>query len=153
LQHKRLLKHSKGFRGRAKNCYSIAVRRVEKGWQYAYRDRKQKRRDIKKVWIQRINAGVRQYAFRYSEFMGLLYKKSNIVLNRKVLAELAANEPFAFKAVVDVLQESTGVYKEPAVYTPQDGWEFDDHDDEDEYYYDPDKAEWIPTSEKNKIKN
>lgn len=120
------------------------MRRVEKGWQYAYRDRKNKRRDIKKIWIQRINAGVRQYAFRYSEFMGLMYKRSNVRLNRKVLADLSANEPFAFKAVVDVVQESTGVYKEPAVYTPEDGWEFDDVDEGDDYYYDQETSEWLP---------
>ncbi|CAB9512899.1 protein L20 [Seminavis robusta] len=158
-KHKRLLQFSKGFRGRAKNCYSIAVRRVEKSWQYAYRDRRRKRREYKKVWIQRISAGVRQYAFRYSEFMHLLNlrgddsktssKNSNIQLNRKILADLAANEPFAFKAIVDVVQESTGVKKEHAKYSHQDGWEFDDDQDEEEdYYYEPDTMAWIPKKKK-----
>lgn len=73
-----------------------------------------------------------------------MYKRSNVRLNRKVLADLSANEPFAFKAVVDVVQESTGVYKEPAVYTPEDGWEFDDVDEGDDYYYDQETSEWLP---------
>ena len=110
LQHKNLLKHAKGYRGRAKNCYSIALRRVEKAWQYAYRDRKVQRREWRKLWIQRIQAGVRQYSWRYSAFIPAL-SRANIQMNRKVLADLAANEPFTFKAVVDVVNQTAGTFK------------------------------------------
>lgn len=103
FQHKNLLKHAKGFRGRAKNCYRIAVRRVHKSWQYAYRDRRRKKREWHKVWIQRIQAGVRQYSFRYSEFFGA-YRKSSMQMDRKILADLAATEPFAFRSVVQVVE-------------------------------------------------
>mmetsp|Transcript_126909 Transcript_126909/g.367329 ORF Transcript_126909/g.367329 Transcript_126909/m.367329 type:complete len:152 (-) Transcript_126909:892-1347(-) len=102
-KHKNLLKHAKGFRGRAKNCYSIAIRRVHKSWQYAYRDRKRKRREWHKLWIQRIQAGVRQYSMRYSDFYGS-YRKSGMHMDRKILAELAATEPFAFRSVVQVVE-------------------------------------------------
>jgi large subunit ribosomal protein L20 len=103
LQHKNLLKHAKGYRGRSKNCYTIAIRRVEKAWQYAYRDRRRKKREWRKLWIMKTQAGCRQYGYRYSAFVPAL-AQANITLNRKVLAELAANEPFAFKAIVDVLE-------------------------------------------------
>jgi large subunit ribosomal protein L20 len=102
------LKHAKGYRGRSKNCFSIAVRRVEKGWEYAYRDRRRKQREWRKLWIMRVQAGVRQYNWRYSAFIPAL-QKSDIQLNRKVLAELAANEPFAFRSVVSVVELETGV--------------------------------------------
>ena len=71
------------FRGRSKNCFRLAIRRLQKSWQYAYRDRRRKRREWKKFWIQRIQAGVRQYSWRYSQFMGS-YKHSGIKLDRKV---------------------------------------------------------------------
>ena len=93
-----------GFRGRSKNSYSIAIRRLQKSWQYAYRDRRRKRREWRKLWIQRIQAGVRQYSVRYSEFFAL-HKKSGIKLDRKVLADLAANEPFAFRSVVQIVKQ------------------------------------------------
>jgi large subunit ribosomal protein L20 len=111
-QHKNLLKHAKGFRGRAKNCYTVAIRRVQKSWQYAYRDRRTKKREWHKLWIQRIQAGVRQYAFRYSDFYGA-YRKSGIQMDRKVLADLAATEPFAFRSVVQVVehQKLANVFK------------------------------------------
>eukprot|EP00525_Craspedostauros_australis_P009483 CAMPEP_0198134158 /NCGR_PEP_ID=MMETSP1442-20131203/59936_1 /TAXON_ID= /ORGANISM="Craspedostauros australis, Strain CCMP3328" /LENGTH=158 /DNA_ID=CAMNT_0043795299 /DNA_START=640 /DNA_END=1116 /DNA_ORIENTATION=+ len=105
-KHKNLLKHSKGFRGRAKNCYSIAVRAVHKSWQHAYRGRKLKKREYHKLWIQRINAGVKQYSWNYSTFIGSL-RKSDLKLDRKVLADLAATEPFAFKSVVQVIGQTT----------------------------------------------
>eukprot|EP00538_Stauroneis_constricta_P014102 CAMPEP_0119568546 /NCGR_PEP_ID=MMETSP1352-20130426/39196_1 /TAXON_ID=265584 /ORGANISM="Stauroneis constricta, Strain CCMP1120" /LENGTH=126 /DNA_ID=CAMNT_0007617965 /DNA_START=116 /DNA_END=496 /DNA_ORIENTATION=- len=104
-KHKNLLKHAKGFRGRGKNCYSIAVRRVHKSWQYGYRDRRRKKREWHKLWIQRINAGVQQYSWRYSTFIGSL-RKSELQLDRKVLAELAATEPFAFRSVLRVLEST-----------------------------------------------
>mmetsp|Transcript_37792 Transcript_37792/g.58521 ORF Transcript_37792/g.58521 Transcript_37792/m.58521 type:complete len:150 (+) Transcript_37792:120-569(+) len=102
-KHKNLLKHTKGFRGRSKNCFSIAIRRLQKSWQYAYRDRRQKKRDWHRLWIQRISAGARQYSFRYSEFFSV-YKKTGMRMDRKILSELAANEPFAFRSVVQVVQ-------------------------------------------------
>ena len=100
-QHQRILKYTKGYRGRSKNCFSIAIRRLQKAWQYGYRDRKTKKRIWRTLWIQRIQAGVRQYSIRYSRFIRSL-QYSDIQLNRKVLSELAATEPFTFKAIIDV---------------------------------------------------
>lgn len=102
-KRKRIMKLAKGFFGRKKNVWTVAKNAVEKGLVYAYRDRKQKKREFRGVWIQRINAGVRAYGLSYSEFIGKL-KKSGIDLNRKVLADLAMNHPEAFKAVVDKLK-------------------------------------------------
>ena len=82
-QHKNLLKHTKGFRGRSKNCFRVAIRRLQKSWQYGYRDRRVKRREWSKFWIQKIQAGVRQYSWRYSQFMGS-YKQSGMKLDKKV---------------------------------------------------------------------
>ena len=101
LKAKKVLKLAKGFRGRSKNNFRLAIRRVQKGLQYAYRDRRQKKREVRKLWIQQVNAGVRAYGTTYSEFIHGL-KVSNIELDRKVLADLAANEPYSFKSVVDV---------------------------------------------------
>lgn len=98
-RRKKILKAAKGFWGRKSNVYTVAKNAVEKGMQYAYRDRKAKKREFRALWIQRINAGARQYDMSYSQFMGAL-KKSNIELNRKVLADLAMNHPDAFKAIV-----------------------------------------------------
>lgn len=83
----------------------MAIRRLQKSWQYGYRDRRRKRREWSKFWIQRIQAGVRQYSWRYSQFMGS-YKNSGIKLDRKILAELAANEPFAFRSIVQVVEHT-----------------------------------------------
>ncbi|MEX0884385.1 MAG: 50S ribosomal protein L20 [Cyclobacteriaceae bacterium] len=99
-RRKKVLKATKGYFGRGKNVWTVAKNKYEKGLQYAYRDRKVKKREFRKLWIQRINAGVRQYGISYSQFMGLL-KKSEIDLDRKVLADLAMNHPEAFKAVLD----------------------------------------------------
>ena len=99
-KRKRIMKLAKGFFGRKKNVWTVAKNAIEKGLVYAYRDRKQKKREFRAVWIQRINAGVRAYGLSYSEFIGKL-KKSGIDLNRKVLADLAMNHPEAFKAVVN----------------------------------------------------
>lgn len=95
-----MMKLAKGFFGRRKNVWTVAKNTLEKGWLYAYRDRKVKKRDFRKLWIQRINAGVREYGLSYSKFMGEL-KKANIDINRKVLADLAMNNPEAFKAIVE----------------------------------------------------
>ena len=96
----KILKAAKGYFGRRKNVYTVAKNAVEKGMQYAYRDRKNKKRTFRSLWIQRINAGTRQYGMSYSEFMGKV-QANGIELNRKVLADLAMNHPDAFKAVVD----------------------------------------------------
>ncbi len=94
------MKLAKGYFGRRKNVWTVAKNAVEKGLVYAYRDRKAKKRDFRGLWIQRINAGVREYGLSYSQFMGGL-KKANINLNRKVLADLAMNNPAAFKGIVE----------------------------------------------------
>ena len=102
-KRKRIMKLAKGFFGRKKNVWTVAKNAIEKGLVYAYRDRKQKKREFRGVWIQRINAGVRAHGLSYSEFIGKL-KKSGIDLNRKVLADLAMNHPEAFKAVIDKIK-------------------------------------------------
>lgn len=98
-RRKKILKAAKGYWGRRKNVYTVAKGAVEKGMQYAYRDRKVKKREFRKLWILRINAGAREHGLTYSQLMGGL-KKANIDLNRKVLADLALNHPEAFQAVV-----------------------------------------------------
>lgn len=99
-RRKRVLELAKGFFGRKKNVWTVAKNAVEKGLVYAYRDRKAKKRDYRSLWIARINAGVRVHGLSYSEFMGKL-KKAGVDLNRKVLADLAMNNPAAFEAVVN----------------------------------------------------
>jgi large subunit ribosomal protein L20 len=99
-RRKKVLKAAKGYWGRGKNVWTVAKNKVEKGMQYAYRDRKAKKREFRALWIQRINAGVREHGMSYSTFMGSL-KKANVELNRKVLADLAMNNPDAFKAIVE----------------------------------------------------
>jgi large subunit ribosomal protein L20 len=94
------MKMAKGYFGRRKNVWTVAKNAVEKGLQYSYIHRKQKKRNFRSLWIQRINAGARQHGMSYSVFMGKV-KANNIELNRKVLADLAMNHPEAFKAVVD----------------------------------------------------
>ena len=98
-----MMEHAKGYFGRKKNVWTVAKNQIEKSWLYAYRDRKARKREFRKLWIQRINAGVRQYGLSYSVFIGKL-GQSDIQLNRKVLADLAMNNPEAFKAVVDAVK-------------------------------------------------
>jgi len=97
---KKILKLTRGNFGARKNVWTVAKNTWEKGLQYAYRDRKAKKRNFRALWIQRINAAVRTEDLSYSQFIGLL-KKANIEINRKVLADLAMNHPVAFKAIVD----------------------------------------------------
>ncbi len=97
---KKVLKQTKGNFLSRKNIYTVAKNTHEKGLGYAYRDRRRKKGQFRSLWIQRINAGVRQYNMNYSEFIGKLDKKS-IALNRKTLADLAMNHPEAFKAIVE----------------------------------------------------
>jgi large subunit ribosomal protein L20 len=101
-RRKKILKRVKGQFGRRKNVWTVAKNAYEKGQLYAYRDRKTKKRNFRGLWIQRINAAVRQYGMSYSVFMGKVHK-SDIQLNRKVLADLAMNNQTAFKAIVDSL--------------------------------------------------
>jgi large subunit ribosomal protein L20 len=98
-RHKKIIKMAKGYRGRNKNCFRIAIEKVEKGLQYAYRDRRAKKRDFRKLWIQRINAACRLHELTYSQFIGGL-KAANIEVDRKVLTELAVNEKAAFESIV-----------------------------------------------------
>ena len=99
-KHKRILDQAKGYYGRRKNTIRIARQAVEKAGQYAYRDRKVKKRTFRGLWIQRINAGVRAEGLTYSQFMHGL-KLAGVELDRKVLADIAVHEPDAFKAIVD----------------------------------------------------
>jgi len=102
-RRKKMLQHAKGYFGRKKNVWTVAKNQIEKGWLYAYRDRKNKKRNFRALWIQRINAGVRPLGLNYSTFINKLHK-ANVVLDRKVLADLAANNPDAFKAVVTLVK-------------------------------------------------
>ncbi|MBK6264476.1 50S ribosomal protein L20 [Marivirga sp. S37H4] len=99
-RRKKILKFAKGYWGRKKNVWTVAKNAIEKGWLYAYRDRKAKKREFRKLWIQRINAGARLHGMSYSQFMGAVHK-NGVELNRKVLADLAMNHPDAFKSVVE----------------------------------------------------
>ena len=102
-RRKKVLKAAKGYFGRRKNVHTVAKNAVEKAMQYAYRDRKNKKRTFRALWIQRINAGTRQYGMSYSQFMGKIHA-NGIELNRKVLADLAMNNPQAFKAIIDKIK-------------------------------------------------
>ncbi len=99
-RRKKIFKLAKGYFGRRKNVWTVAKNAVEKALLYAYRDRRNKKRSFRALWITRINAGARLYGMSYSQFMGKV-NANNIALNRKVLADLAMNHPEAFKAVVD----------------------------------------------------
>lgn len=103
-RRKRTLKLARGYYGRRKNVWTVAKNAVEKGLVYSYVHRKQKKRNFRSLWIQRINAGARLHGMSYSEFMGKVNSKG-IELNRKVLADLAMNHPEAFKAVVDSVKK------------------------------------------------
>lgn len=99
-KRKEIMKQTKGQFGRRKNVWTVAKNAYEKGLEYAYRDRRNKKRTFRSLWINRINAAVRQYDMSYSEFINKLHS-NNIQINRKVLADLAMNNPEAFKAIVE----------------------------------------------------
>jgi large subunit ribosomal protein L20 len=102
-RRKKVLKQTKGYFGRRKNVWTVAKNAYEKGLTYAYRDRRKKKASFRALWIQRINAAVRNHGMSYSEFMGKL-GKAGIEINRKVLADLAMNDPKAFEAIVKKVQ-------------------------------------------------
>lgn len=106
-RHKKILKLAKGYRGRAKNCFRVAIEKVEKALQYQYRDRRNKKRDFRALWIQRINAGAREEGLSYSVLMNGI-KKAGIEIDRKVLAGLAMDDTAAFKAVVAQAKQALG---------------------------------------------
>lgn len=103
-RRKKIMKLAKGYFGARSKVYTVAKNAVEKGLQYAYRDRKAKKRAFRRLWIARINAGARQHGLSYSRFMHLL-SQSDIALNRKVLADMAMNHPATFKAIVDSVKK------------------------------------------------
>ena len=102
-RHKKIIKQAKGYRGRNRNVFRAAVERVEKGLQYAYRDRRNRKRSFRRLWIQRINAGAREHGLTYSQFMSGI-KRAGIEADRKILSDLAVREPEAFKALVEQAQ-------------------------------------------------
>jgi large subunit ribosomal protein L20 len=102
-RRKKILKLARGYWGRRKNVWTVAKNTWEKGQQYAYRDRRAKKRSFRNLWIARINAGARMYGLSYSVFMGLIHK-NNVEINRKTLADLAMNNPEAFKAIVELVK-------------------------------------------------
>src|ERR1700744_5810021 len=102
-RRKRIMNLAKGYWGSRSKVYTVAKNTVEKGLQYAYRDRKAKKREFRALWIQRINAGVREHGMTYARFMNGM-KRAGITLDRKQLAELAATEPAAFKVLVEKAQ-------------------------------------------------
>ncbi|MCW6506841.1 50S ribosomal protein L20 [Lichenifustis flavocetrariae] len=112
-KHKKVLDQAKGFYGRRKNTIRIAKQAVEKSMQYAYRDRKNKKRTFRALWIQRINAAVREYELTYSRFIDGL-SRAGIEIDRKVLSEIAIHEPEAFKAIVDKVKAALPAQTETA---------------------------------------
>lgn len=99
-RHKKIIKQAKGFRGRRNNCYKLSKDAVEKAMTYAYRDRRLKKRDFRKLWIARINAAARLSGLSYSRFMSGL-QKADVELNRKMLSEIAIHDPAVFAQIVD----------------------------------------------------
>ncbi len=102
-RHKKVIKMAKGYRGHSNNNYRLALLRVEKALQYAYRDRRNRKRDFRRLWIQRINAGARLHGLTYGRFVHGL-KRAGIEIDRKMLADIAVRDPDVFKAIVDRVQ-------------------------------------------------
>ncbi len=120
-RHKKVIGQAKGYRGRNKNVFRAAIERVEKGLQYAYRDRRVRKRTFRGLWIQRINAGVREHGLTYSQFINGM-KRAGVELDRKVLSDLAVREPEAFKSLVEqakaALSQADSNRAEPAAAAP-----------------------------------
>jgi large subunit ribosomal protein L20 len=106
-RHKKVLGEAKGYFGRSSTNYRIALERLEKAWRYAYRDRRNRKRDFRALWIQRINAAVRDHGLTYSKFIAGL-KKAGIELDRKVLAAIAFDDAAAFAEIVKKAREALG---------------------------------------------
>jgi large subunit ribosomal protein L20 len=106
-RHKKVLAQAKGYRGRNSTAFRVAKEKVEKGLQYAYRDRRTRKRNFRALWIQRINAGAREFGLTYSQLMNGV-KKAGIEIDRKVLADLAVREPAAFRTVCERAQAALG---------------------------------------------
>ena len=106
-RHKKVLRLAKGYIGRSNSCFRVALQRLEKALRYAYRDRRNKKRDFRGLWIQRINAGVREHGLTYSQFIAGI-KRAGIEIDRKVLSDLAIREPAAFKSLVDQAKAALG---------------------------------------------
>ena len=102
-RHKKVIDRAKGYQGRGRNSFRVAIERVEKGLQYAYRDRRTRKRSFRALWIQRINAGTREHGMTYSQFINGL-GKAGVEIDRKILSDLAVREPDAFKALVEQAQ-------------------------------------------------
>jgi len=112
-RHKKLLELAKGYRGRGSTAYRVAIEKVEKALQYAYRDRRNRKRDFRALWIQRINAGARQHGLTYSQFMHGI-KLAGLDLDRKVLSDIAIREPEAFQAIAATAQGALEKAPQPA---------------------------------------
>ncbi len=110
-RHKKVLKSAKGYYGRRKNTIRVAKQAVEKAGQYAYRDRKTRKRNFRALWIQRINAAVREHGLTYGRFIDGL-SKAEVAVDRKVLADLAVREPESFKALVETAKKALGYLKD-----------------------------------------
>src|ERR687884_2085619 len=106
-RHKKLLGLAKGYRGRGSTAYRVAIEKVEKALRYAYRDRRNRKRDFRALWIQRINAGAREHGLTYSQFMHGI-KLAGLDLDRKVLSDIAVREPEAFEAIVTTVRAALG---------------------------------------------
>jgi large subunit ribosomal protein L20 len=106
-RHKKILEMASGYRGRSSTNYRIALQKVEKGLKYAYRDRRNRKRDFRGLWIQRINAAAREHGLTYSQLMNGI-KQAGIGLDRKVLSDIAIREPASFKALVEKAQAALG---------------------------------------------
>ncbi len=112
-RHKKVLELAKGYRGRGSTAYRVAIEKVEKALQYAYRDRRNRKRDFRALWIQRINAGARQHGLTYSQFMHGI-KLAGLDLDRKVLSDIAIREPEAFQAIAATAQAALERSPRPA---------------------------------------
>ena len=110
-RHKKVLDSARGYRGRGKNNFRVAIERVEKGLQYAYRDRRNRKRSFRNLWIQRINAGAREHGLTYSQFIKGL-GKAGIEIDRKVLSDIAIHEPEAFAALCEQAKSALAYLKE-----------------------------------------
>lgn len=106
-RHKKIIDMAAGYRGRGKNCFRTAVQRVEKALQYAYRDRKARKREFRSLWIRRINAGARLNGLTYSQFINGIHQ-AGIELDRKVLADIAVRDPAAFASIAEQARDALG---------------------------------------------